>query len=95
MEAGNVTARGRCVTVPVSLAGVTVLWMVSAGFLLWRTFWDGNDDAAGMWGLFFGMVATSWTVLYGLSTRRDMLIRAFELGRDASGDEVSGVSRIR
>ena len=76
--------RGRVVLVPVSLAGLVLMWAVAVVLLLWDTV--GGPDMAGQWGLLASAGAAAWTVLYGLACQRDLLRRAFDMGREVGSE---------
>lgn len=83
--------RGRYVTVPVSWVGLTGMWSCSVALLGWATF-DGPEVLAE-WSLLTALAAASWTILYGLSRRRDVILAAFDVGREVGHDDES-VQRI-
>lgn len=72
--------------VPVSLAGLVSLWVLAVVLIGWATL--GGPDVAGVWGLLASAAAASWTVLRGLAKQHDIVVRAFEMGREV-GSEAS------
>lgn len=80
------TENGRCLTIPVSLAGLTVTWC--AALLLITIGTVGDVEGAAQWGLLCSAAAASWTVIYGLARQRRMLVHAFELGRESARQDV-------
>lgn len=74
-------AHGRCLTIPVSVAGMTLMWGAAVALLTWYTL--GGPPAAVAWGLLDCGVAMTWTILYGLERNREVTARAFDLGREA------------
>lgn len=77
--------RGKCVTVPVSLVGLTVLWIAAVLFVGWNTI--GGPGVAGKWGLLLAAGGVSWTVMYGLARQSDLMFEAFEMGREVGHDQ--------
>lgn len=81
--------RGRCVMVPVSLAGLVSLWVMAVVLIGWDT--AGGPEVAGKWGLLASAAAAAWTVIYGLAKQQDLLRKAFELGREVGSDKVQSL----
>lgn len=72
---------GLCVQVPVSLAGLVIMWAIVVALLTWDS-WLGGPQAASDWGLAISAAAAAWTVIYGIREQTAALRNAFELGRD-------------
>lgn len=71
--------------VPVSLAGLAVMWLGALVLVTWRA--EGGPVGAGLFGLMASAAAAAWTVLYGVKAQHDMLRNAFELGQDSARAE--------
>lgn len=73
--------QGKCVEIPVNLAGVVMVWLIAVLLLMWGTT-GGNLNATEVWGLFTTAVAAVATVAYLLARHLQLLRYAFELGRE-------------
>lgn len=75
------TDRGRCLIIPMGLAGLVVVWLMAVVLIGWTTV--GGPEVASKWGLLCSAGAAAWTVIYGLARQQRLLRDAFELGRES------------
>jgi hypothetical protein len=71
---------GKCITVRVSLMGQAVLWVAAVGLMVLGTF--GNVDDAKGWALLVSAAAASWTIISVLAQQHQLMVKAFEYGRE-------------